>query len=92
MTDFYKEIENGYIIGIGTHGNDTVTAITENEYNAILTIIRNRPTDPAGYTYMLRADTLEWELVELPPEPEPVDEDATAEDYESALSELGVTV
>ncbi len=23
------------------------------------------------YTYKLRADTLEWELVELPPEPEP---------------------
>ena len=69
MVQFYKVIENGFIIGIGTHGNDTVTAITENEYNTILTVIHNRPADPAGYTYMLNAGTLEWEMVELQDSP-----------------------
>lgn len=46
---------------------------------------------PHGYQYRLRADTLEWELVEMPPV-EPEDEEATAEDYEAALKEMGVNV
>ena len=91
MTEYYKEIENGYIIGIGTHGNDTVTAITEEEHNALLAVIRNAPSAPDGYAYLLNADTLTWELTELPPEPEP-DPEATTEDYQAALGELGVTV
>lgn len=71
MTQYYKVIDNGYIIGIGTHGNDTVTPITNDEYNSIVSIINTRPTPPIGYKYMLRADSLEWELVELPPAPDP---------------------
>ena len=71
MTAFYKTIESGYIVGIGTNGPDNVDAITVEEYNGILDAIRNKPSAEDGYCYMLRADTLEWELVELPPTPEP---------------------
>ena len=71
MTEFYKFVDDGFVAGIGTNGNDNVTAITEAEYNTILQKIQNKPTDPDGYQYMLRADNLEWELVELPPAEEP---------------------
>ena len=67
MTEFYKAVDNGYIIGVGTNGNDSAAAITEAEYNEILSAIQTAPVAPDGYVYKLRADTLEWELVELPP-------------------------
>lgn len=73
---YYIEIIQGYISSIGT-GLSGVE-ISEVKYNELLTTIRNRPTPPPGYDYWLRADTLEWELVELPPMPEPelTDEEA----------------
>lgn len=73
---FNKTTENGYIISVGV--NIVGEEITEEEYNAILSRINSAPTAPSGYTYKLRADTLEWELVELPPMPEPelTDEEA----------------
>lgn len=83
---FYKIINNGYLVAIG-NGSGGVE-ITETEYNSILGIIHNKPTAPEGYDYRLK-DTLEWELYELPPMPIE-DEEATAEDYEAALSEVGV--
>lgn len=66
---YYKQIDGGYITAIGMvkrGGN-----ITKAEYDRLLDIIHNRPEDPAGYEYKLKDDTLEWELVELPPEPTP---------------------
>lgn len=66
---YNKTLADGYILGIGT--GDYAAPISENEYNEILALIRNRPTAPEGFVYKLRADTLEWDLVELPPEPEP---------------------
>ena len=89
MQDYYKVIADGYIVGIGTNGNDSVTEITETEYNEILDIIHAAPTAPEGYQYRLRADTLEWELIE-DPGPEPGDEDATEQDYQDALEQMGV--
>lgn len=86
MTAFYKIIDNGYIAAIGTYGNDNVTEITEHEYSEIIAIIAGKPADPEGCTYKLRADNLEWKLVEL----QAVPEDASPEDYENALSEMGV--
>ena len=73
---FFKEISGEYVDSISTGFGES--EITESEYNAIMQKIRIRPTAPDGYDYKLRADTLEWELVELPPvEPEPLtDEDA----------------
>lgn len=88
MYQHQKTIENGYIVylvsGV-TNGN-----ITDEEYNAILAVIRAKPTPPQeGYDYRLRED-LTWELYELPPAPPPEEEEATVEDYKRALIELGV--
>lgn len=53
--------------------NEYVVAVNQDdpEYDTILQKIQNKPTNPDGHLYKLRADTLEWELVELPPEPDP---------------------
>lgn len=63
--------------------------ITGEKYEEILNMIRNKPTAPDGYEYRLTND-LEWELYELPAE-EQEDEEATVEDYQAALAELGVS-
>ena len=86
---YYKITDNAYFVGIGTGGGGT--EITEAEYDNLLSIIHAAPKAPDGCTYKLRADTLEWELVELPPVEE-TDEDATAEDYEAALAEMGANL
>lgn len=85
----YKNIEDGYIWGICPTVGDI--EITESEYNTILSIIHNRPTPSIGFDYKLKADTLEWELVELP-KPSDTDTDATEQDYIEALNDLGVEV
>lgn len=87
---WYKEIDGDYIAAIGEGKN--AQQIPADEYATIRAKIQTAPAAPSGYTYKLRADTLEWELVEMPPEPEPGEGDATAEDYEAALEELGVRV
>lgn len=84
---YYKTLDNGYIIAIGI-GNGG-TEITEQEYAEILAVIRSKPTARDGYDYRLKTD-LTWEEYELPPMPEPSDEDAEIEDYENSLSDLGV--
>lgn len=81
---------NGYIIGIGKNQAES-GGITEAEYNQISELFKSKPTDPDGYAYRLRADTLEWELVELP-EPSESDDEATEYDYIDALQDLGVEV
>lgn len=87
MTAFYKIADDGYITAIGTNGNDSVTEITEIEYYDILSIIGDKPSSPEGYTHRLRADTLEWELVELPPVPD-VEDEPTIEDKAEAYDIL----
>ena len=64
---------------------------TDEKYSEILSIIHNRPTAPTGYIYKLKADTLTWELVELPPIDD-TDDEATESDYITALQDLGVEV
>lgn len=63
--------------------------ITEAEYNHIKSIIDSRPTAPEGFAYRL-TESLEWELYELPVVED--DEEATTEDYQAALAEMGVEV
>ena len=86
---YYKTIIDGYLVsvGAGTGG----TEITESEYNELLSIIHNRPTPSTGFDYKLKADTLTWKLVELPPIDDD-DTDATESDYIDALQDLGVEV
>lgn len=80
---YYKIIENGYIIAVTTGAGQT--PITETEYNELLSIIRTAPAAPEGYTYMLNATTLAWEMVELPPTPEPEPSDPTTDDIINTL-------
>lgn len=63
-----KIVIDGYVCAVTTGGG---AEITESEYNEILSAIQSKPADQNGYQNKLRADNLEWELVELPPEPEP---------------------
>lgn len=73
---YYKQLFDNYILAIGTgHGN---TEITESEYNEIMSIIQNRP-QADGKGYRLKTD-LTWEEYDLPPAPEPSDEDELSSD------------
>lgn len=73
----YKIIQGGYVIAVGSGHRGTI--ISEDEYNNLLAIVENEPTPPEGFVYRLRADTLEWELVEIPPVP-PESEDVSADE------------
>lgn len=68
--------DSGKLIAIGTGPGGT--EITEAEYNEIMSIIQNRPTAD-GKGYRLKTD-LTWEEYDLPPEPEPSDEDEISND------------
>ena len=83
----YSKIEkDGIIIAIAKNGS-VGRPITEDKYNEILSMLHNRPTAPEGFAYRLTKE-LEWELYELPTIEEP--EEATTENYEAALAEMGV--
>ena len=60
---FYKYISDKYIIGVRTGAGSE--EISEQEYNAILGKINNRPEAPEGYSYRLTT-AMEWELCETP--------------------------
>ena len=73
---YNKQTSNNYILAIGTgYGG---TEITEAEYNEIMAIIQNGPT-AEGKGYRLKAD-LTWEEYDLPPVPEPSDDDEISTD------------
>lgn len=81
---YYKTIDNGYIISIGT-GNGG-TEITEQEYAEILSVIRNKPTPREGFDYRLKTD-LTWEEYKLPPiEPEPLTDEEALTRYANMLT------
>ena len=83
-----KIIDNGFIIGVGYGYGEQ---ITESEFNDILSTVSNRPIAQTGFAYKLKADTLTWELVELPPVDD-TDDEATESDYITALQDLGVDI
>lgn len=60
---YYKITGNGYLHSIGT-GGVTGEEITQQEYQNIENVIRNAPTAPDGYAYVL-TDSLEWELIKV---------------------------
>ena len=73
---YNKQTSNNYILAIGTgYGG---IEITEAEYNEIMAIIQNRPI-AEGKGYRLKAD-LTWEEYDLPPMPEPSDDDEISTD------------
>lgn len=67
---YYKNIDNGYILAIGTGGGGT--EITEAEYNTIMAVIQQKPKWENDVDYHLKTD-LTWEPYERIPE-EPSDE------------------
>ena len=76
---YYKYIENGYILAVGTGGMGDV--ITETEYNEIMTVIQNKPQATETTDYRLKTD-LTWEQYEVdPPEPS----DPTSDDIADIL-------
>lgn len=82
----FKIIDNDYIIAIGTGASNE--EITEEEYTEILTAIHNKPAARDGYDYRLKTD-LTWEEYEVT-DPVPDEEDASPEDYQQALQQMGV--
>lgn len=67
---YYKQVENGIILSIGTLEvvNDSLTEITETEYNNLLAIMKKAPKDGAEYGYHLSAETLQYEFYVKPRE------------------------
>ena len=82
MNRFFKKVEGDYLISIGQDGFNGET-ITEEEYNNLKSIVDNKPDDTERHYYKLRADTLEYEMVErdepiiLPDQTYTLDEAAT---------------
>jgi hypothetical protein len=60
---YYKRTEDGYILLVGT--NCGGQEITQEEYNTIMQVIRNKPEAAEGYDYKLK-ENLEWELCKMP--------------------------
>lgn len=77
MQRYYVQYnDSGALLAIGTGPGGV--EITEDEYNAIMDVIRNRPA-AEGKGYRLKAD-LTWEEYDLPPEPELSDDDEISTD------------
>lgn len=75
---YYKFINGVYLVSIGTGSGGE--EITEEEYNAIMQTIQDRPTPPEGKGYRLTT-AMEWEEYDLPPvEVDPELSDAEALD------------
>ena len=81
---YYKQIESGYILAVGTGSG--YTEITAEEYAQIMAVIESRPIPADGKDYRL-TESLAWEEYDRPIVD---DEEATEEDYLSALAVLGV--
>lgn len=64
MIRYFKIVEGEYIQFIGT-GDFLGETISEEEYNSIYSIIQNKPADTETHYYMLRADTPEYEAIEV---------------------------
>ena len=86
MRYFVQYGKKNHIIAIGTGAGGT--EIAKVEYDKIMAIIQKRPSAD-GKGYRLKAD-LTWEAYDLPPEPEPSDEDELS-DAEALNVILGVT-
>lgn len=72
---YYKEVTDNIIIGLYKSDNLSLTEITEEEYNTILSVIQTKPEDTNTIIYKLHADTLEYVAYDRPEEPviEPTD-------------------
>lgn len=81
---YFKCVNGGYITCIGK-GN-IGTSISEEEYNAILAIVRSKPAKD-GYDFRLKED-LTWEEYEVEPPEDAPEEELTAEEIAAAIEEV----
>lgn len=74
---YYKNIDGDYLqsVSIGTGQFE----ITHEEFENLLSIIRAKPTDVGRKIWRLSIN-LTWEAYDLPPEPEPSEEDEISND------------
>lgn len=74
---YYKNIDEDYLqsVSIGTGQIE----VTQEEFENLLSIIRTKPMDIGRKIWRLSVN-LTWEPHELPPEPEPSDEDEISTD------------
>ena len=68
---YYKDIQDGFIVAIGTGGGGV--EITETEHESILAAISEKPARTDSTDYHLREDLMweEYERIDPPDESEP---------------------
>lgn len=82
---YFKNTDHGYIVSVSENYGEEI--VTDAEFEELKSMISKAPLSPNGYTYKLRADTLEWELVKLPPvEPEPMTDEEALTRYANELT------
>ena len=88
---YYKEIEDNILVAIGESKaiGENQTEITSEEYNNILSIIRNKPEDTDTIIYKLHADTLEYIAYDRPEEPTPIEIDPVIDSIISEVASNG---
>ena len=79
---YYKQIENGYILAIGTGGGGT--EITAAEYDEIMAAIQNKPPTTDTIDYRLKED-LTWEQYQVEP---PVPDDTPPDNLQESAEYL----
>lgn len=85
MKKYYKIIENGYIIAVGTNGPDSCTGTTKAKYEQIRDVILNKPEHDDSHDYLLKED-LTWDPVSVDPPPEEVEDSEAISAIEEVLS------
>ena len=89
---FYQIIiENGYISSVVKGVSAENANCTEEEYTRVRNCLTNKPTAPEGFCYRLN-ENCEWVLCEVPTVDIDAIEEATEEDYQTALESLGVNL
>lgn len=73
--NYRKVVIDGYILGVGLSDSGN---IDEAEYLRLSGILDAMPEAPEGFYYALRDSDEEWELVEIPVDPDPEIDDAEA--------------
>ena len=86
---YYKEVTDNIIIGLYKSDNLSLTEITEEEYNTILSVIQNKPEDTETIIYKLNAETLEYEPYDRPEEPTPTETDPVVDSIISEVASNG---
>lgn len=89
---YYRiNIEDGYICGAVEGVSKANGNCTKDQYLQVQTVLLSSPEAPEGFYYRL-TENLEWRLCEFKPAIPPEQHEATIEDYQNALKEVGVEI